>query len=113
MGEVPVDRTYSVESHHHNLLETAIGNKQLARESRIYSYGKSFNGFVARLLPNEAERLKEEEGVVSVFPNKISKPHTTRSWDFLGMPLEAFGLIVPVSMIRGMDLPHVDGKANA
>jgi len=31
---------------------------QLARQSRIHSYGKSFNGFVARLLPHEAERLK-------------------------------------------------------
>lgn len=29
----------------------------------------------------------EEESVVSVFPNKIRHPHTTRSWDFLGMPL--------------------------
>jgi len=31
---------------------------QLARESKIHSYGKSFNGFVARLLPHEAERLQ-------------------------------------------------------
>lgn len=33
-------------------------SKQLARESKIHSYGKSFNGFVARLLPHEAEKLQ-------------------------------------------------------
>jgi hypothetical protein len=26
--------------------------------------------------------------VVSVFPNTYHKLHTTRSWDFLGMPLK-------------------------
>ncbi|KAK7378778.1 hypothetical protein VNO80_04225 [Phaseolus coccineus] len=88
MGELKAGTTYAVENHHHNLLETAIGNKQLARKSKIHSYGKSFNGFVARLLPHEAERLKEEESVVSVFPNTVRQLHTTRSWDFLGMPLK-------------------------
>ncbi|TKY62008.1 Subtilisin protease SBT4.14 [Spatholobus suberectus] len=87
MGELPVARTFAVENHHHNLLEAAIGDKQLAGESKIHSYGKSFNGFVARLLPHEAERLREEDSVVSVFPNTHRKLHTTRSWDFLGMPL--------------------------
>ena len=28
----------------------------------------------------------ENENVVSVFPSKMRKLHTTRSWDFLGMP---------------------------
>ncbi|XP_014495019.2 subtilisin-like protease SBT4.15 [Vigna radiata var. radiata] len=87
MGNLPADTNYAVKAHHHSLLETAMGNEQLARTSKIHSYGKSFNGFVARLLPHEAERLQEEESVVSVFPNKIRHPHTTRSWDFLGMPL--------------------------
>ncbi|XP_061340241.1 subtilisin-like protease SBT4.15 [Gastrolobium bilobum] len=88
MGELPAARTYPVEYHHDNLLASAIGDKQLARESKIHSYGKSFNGFVARLLPHEAEKLKEEDNVVSVFPNTYRKLHTTRSWDFLGMPLK-------------------------
>lgn len=29
----------------------------------------------------------EEESVVSVFPNTRRKLHTTRSWDFLKMPI--------------------------
>lgn len=32
-------------------------SEEVARESKIYSYGKSFNGFVARLLPGEVERI--------------------------------------------------------
>lgn len=30
----------------------------------------------------------EEDGVVSVFENTKRKLHTTRSWDFVGMPVE-------------------------
>ncbi|KAK1563443.1 hypothetical protein Q3G72_027642 [Acer saccharum] len=86
MGDVSEDRaTISAMEEHHGLLSKAIGDEEIARESRIYSYEKSFNGFVARLLPQEAQRLSEDENVVSVFPNTIRKLHTTRSWDFLGM----------------------------
>ncbi|KAI9154572.1 hypothetical protein LWI28_028269 [Acer negundo] len=86
MGDMSDDRaTISVMEEHHGLLSKAIGDEKIARKSRIYSYGKSFNGFVARLLPQEAQRLSEDENVVSVFPNTIRKLHTTRSWDFLGM----------------------------
>ncbi|KAJ8899619.1 hypothetical protein K2173_018593 [Erythroxylum novogranatense] len=85
MGELDKSRISTVDEHH-NLLAATIGDESVARESRIHSYGRSFNGFVARLLPHEAKRLSDEEGVVSVFENKRSKLHTTRSWDFLGMP---------------------------
>ncbi|KAK7267960.1 hypothetical protein RIF29_20641 [Crotalaria pallida] len=88
MGEMPVARTYATKRHHLNLLAAVTGSQQLASEIRIHSYGKSFNGFVARLLPHEAEKLLEEENVVSVFPNTFNKLHTTRSWDFLGMTLK-------------------------
>ncbi|KAK7822420.1 subtilisin-like protease sbt4.15 [Quercus suber] len=70
---------------HHNLLLTAIGDERTARESKIYTYRKSFNGFVARLLPHEVQSLSAEKRVVSVFPNTVRKLHTTRTWDFLGM----------------------------
>ncbi|KAL6496337.1 hypothetical protein OROGR_029595 [Orobanche gracilis] len=85
MGEVP-ENSISVMDQHHNLLSKTIGDETIARNSKIHSYGKSFNGFAARLLPHEAELLSQKEGVVSVFPNKVLKLVTTRSWDFLGMP---------------------------
>ncbi|XP_021655816.2 subtilisin-like protease SBT4.15 [Hevea brasiliensis] len=84
MGDLP-GAEISVADEHHNLLLTAIGDESIARESKIYSYGKSFNAFAARLLPHEVERLLEKENVMSVFANTRNKLHTTRSWDFLGM----------------------------
>ncbi|PON42841.1 Subtilase [Parasponia andersonii] len=71
---------------HNSLLASAIGDAKLARESKIHSYGKSFNGFAAKLLPHEVKKLSEERGVISIFPSTKRKLHTTRSWDFLGMP---------------------------
>ncbi|KAI4348989.1 hypothetical protein L6164_009649 [Bauhinia variegata] len=88
MGELPKARAYITDVHHHDLLTFAIGDERLARQSRIHSYGKSFNGFVARLLPHEADKLREDENVLSVFKNTKRKLHTTRSWDFLRMPLK-------------------------
>ena len=32
-------------------------SEELARKSKIYSYGRSFNGFAAKLLPHEAQKL--------------------------------------------------------
>ncbi|KAJ4829848.1 hypothetical protein Tsubulata_035045 [Turnera subulata] len=84
MGDVKRPAISTVQEHH-NLLFSAIGDRDLARKSKIYSYKRSFNGFAARLLPHEVNRLSDEEGVVSVFESRINKLHTTRSWDFLGM----------------------------
>ncbi|PKA55808.1 Xylem serine proteinase 1 [Apostasia shenzhenica] len=44
------------------------------------------NAFAARLTDEEARGVAELDGVVSVFPSGVSKIHTTRSWDFLGLP---------------------------
>uniref|UniRef100_A0A1S4BKH8 Subtilisin-like protease SBT4.15 n=1 Tax=Nicotiana tabacum TaxID=4097 RepID=A0A1S4BKH8_TOBAC len=84
MGELPEDTTLLLDDHH-SLLSEAIGDETIARESKIHSYGRSFNAFAARLLPDEAERLSQKEGIVSVFPNTVRRLRTTRSWDFIGM----------------------------
>ncbi|KAK7820602.1 cucumisin, partial [Quercus suber] len=54
--------------------------------SKLYSYTKSFSGFVANLTTEEAQKLKGMEGVMSVFPNENKQLHTTKSWDFMGFP---------------------------
>ncbi|KAA8544226.1 hypothetical protein F0562_022238 [Nyssa sinensis] len=86
MGDAPKTRKPAAAQHHH-LLSWVIGDEKIARQSRIVSYGKSFNAFAANLLPHEAKRLQKHEKVVSVFPSTVRKLHTTRSWNFLGMPL--------------------------
>ncbi|KAK7859700.1 subtilisin-like protease sbt4.15, partial [Quercus suber] len=77
MGEAPHSKASATDLHH-NLLSSVVKD-----------YTKSFNAFAANLLPQEVQRLQENENVVSVFPSKMQKLHTTRSWDFLGMPESA------------------------
>ncbi|KAK8500065.1 hypothetical protein V6N12_037925 [Hibiscus sabdariffa] len=60
MGEVAEHGArLSVMDEHHQLLLRTVGDEDMARESKIYSYGKSINGFAARLLPDEAKRLAD------------------------------------------------------
>ncbi|XP_065634419.1 subtilisin-like protease SBT4.15 [Quercus suber] len=98
MGEAPAVKNAALLTDlQHNVLSSVsrtikpsncpFFSDRIAKQSRIYSYTKSFNAFAANLLPNEAERLRENENVVSVFPSRMRKLHTTRSWDFLRMPL--------------------------
>ncbi|KAK4838786.1 hypothetical protein QYF36_016397 [Acer negundo] len=74
----------NAESVHHSMLESILGIAEAAQESLVYSYGRSFNGFAAKLSDEEAAGFSGMEGVVSVLPNTILKLHTTRSWDFMG-----------------------------
>ncbi|KAL4182542.1 hypothetical protein AMTRI_Chr11g150610 [Amborella trichopoda] len=85
MGDAPTQGLAAAIDIHHDILTSAMGSGEVAKESMIYSYQKSFNAFAARLLPEEAKTLSETEGVVSVFLNSYRKLHTTRSWDFLGL----------------------------
>ncbi|RWR71954.1 cucumisin-like protein [Cinnamomum micranthum f. kanehirae] len=71
---------------HHSMLKDVLGSSARAKESLVYSYGRSFNGFAAKLSDDEAVKFKERDEVVSVFPNNKYTLHTTRSWDFIGFP---------------------------
>ncbi|KAK9028220.1 hypothetical protein V6N11_068030 [Hibiscus sabdariffa] len=57
----------------------------------IYSYQNAFHGVAAQLTEEEAERLKEEDGVVAILPEKKFQLHTTRSPMFLGLEPEETG----------------------
>ncbi|MED6130797.1 hypothetical protein PIB30_003817 [Stylosanthes scabra] len=70
---------------HHKILSSLLGSKEAAKNSILYSYRHGFSGFAARLTKSQAEEVAKFPGVVSVFPNRIHKLHTTRSWDFIGM----------------------------
>ncbi|KAI0496972.1 hypothetical protein KFK09_023298 [Dendrobium nobile] len=73
-----------IQNHHHSLLLSIKESDESARESLLYSYKNSINGFAATLSEHEAAKISEMEGVVSVFPSEgKSSLHTTRSWDFI------------------------------
>ncbi|KAH9289612.1 hypothetical protein KI387_033729 [Taxus chinensis] len=70
---------------HHSMLSSVKGSVDEARDSLLYSYKHGFNGFAAHLSDEEASAISEMDGVISVFPSKRRRIHTTRSWEFLGM----------------------------
>ncbi|XP_015972024.1 subtilisin-like protease SBT4.8 [Arachis duranensis] len=82
MGSLP-KYNYSPTSHHLSMLQQTTNHND-ATIHMVRSYHKSFNGFAAMITNQEREKLKKMEGVVSVFPSKSLKLHTTRSWDFMG-----------------------------
>ncbi|XP_071917270.1 cucumisin-like [Coffea arabica] len=63
----------------------------LAKQSLVHSYHRSFNGFAAKLTPEEAARVSKMDGVASVFPNRIFNLQTTRSWNFMDFGTDKFG----------------------
>ncbi|CAJ1863124.1 unnamed protein product [Sphenostylis stenocarpa] len=68
------------------LQEVADSNTEPKSVQRYYK--RSFSGFVAKLTEEEANRLARHDRVVAVFPNEKKQLHTTRSWDFIGFPLQ-------------------------
>ncbi|KAH9313244.1 hypothetical protein KI387_028279, partial [Taxus chinensis] len=70
---------------HHELLGSVLGSNEEAKESIFYSYTASVNGFAALLEEEHALAVSKFPGVLSVFPNKARKLHTTHSWRFLGL----------------------------
>ncbi|XP_042479729.1 subtilisin-like protease SBT4.10 [Macadamia integrifolia] len=80
------ENDYSAEAAHLSILEQVLDSGSSARESLVCSYKNSFNGFAAKLTEQEQRKLRGMKNVVSVFPSKTIKLHTTRSWDFLGFP---------------------------
>ncbi|XP_042493763.1 CO(2)-response secreted protease-like [Macadamia integrifolia] len=75
VGSVPQDQAH--------LLASVLTRKESVEKSLLYSYKHGFSGFAARLTAEEARRMAEKPGVVSVFVDPILNLHTTRSWDFL------------------------------
>ncbi|KAI9156156.1 hypothetical protein LWI28_001389 [Acer negundo] len=82
MGSKPKGQL-STSALHMSMLRQVAG-RNFGPESLLYHYRKSFDGFVVKLTEEEAKKMAGMNGVVSVFPNKKLKLHTTRSWDFMG-----------------------------
>ncbi|XP_058085387.1 subtilisin-like protease SBT3.9 [Magnolia sinica] len=89
MGERQHHDPMVVSNSHLDMLASVLGSKEAASESLIYSYRHGFSGFAAKLTESHAQTIAEFPGVVHVTPNRFHKPHTTRSWDFLGLDLHS------------------------
>ncbi|EEF38173.1 cucumisin [Ricinus communis] len=99
MGDRPKG-DFSASAFHTNMLQESLGSG--ASDFLLRSYHRSFNGFVAKLTEAEKQKLEGMEGVVSVFPSLKKELHTTRSWDFMGFPLNVRRSINESDVIIGM-----------
>ncbi|KAM0833891.1 hypothetical protein ACQ4PT_063982 [Festuca glaucescens] len=80
-------------SSHYQFLGSVLGSEEKAQDAIFYSYTKYINGFAATLEEEDAMEISstsvfffsQHPSVISVFPNRGRKLHTTRSWEFLGM----------------------------
>ncbi|KAK4431721.1 Cucumisin [Sesamum alatum] len=100
MGDRPKGE-FSATAQHMSMLQATLGSKR-ASESWLYSYKRSFNGFVAKLTEEEKKKIDSLEGVVSVFASTKKQLHTTRSWDFMGFPVTAERTKTESDVIVGM-----------
>ncbi|XP_052207270.1 cucumisin-like [Diospyros lotus] len=100
MGDTP-EGGFSISSLHTSLLQEALGSNDVSA-SLLYSYKKSFNGFVAMLTEDEKARIAEMDGVISVFPNEKYQLHTTRSWDFMGFSQQVKRTTIESDIIIGV-----------
>ncbi|KAL8554097.1 hypothetical protein ACS0TY_002354 [Phlomoides rotata] len=92
----------STSSYHHHVLQEVVNNR-FVQQYLLRSYTRSFNGFAAYLTPQEQEKLANHEGVVSIFPGITYYPQTTRSWDFIGLNVNAHrNLAVESDIIIGV-----------
>ncbi|KAL7091167.1 hypothetical protein ACP275_12G089200 [Erythranthe tilingii] len=71
---------------HYGLLREIVDTRFM-KKNLLRSYKRSFNGFAASLTAQEHEKLAGHEKVISIFPNAIFRTQTTRSWDFMGLPM--------------------------
>ncbi|XP_024029241.1 cucumisin-like [Morus notabilis] len=101
MGDLPKDEV-STSPLHFNMLQKVIDKSHIVAGSLLRSYKRSFNGFAAKLTKEEAQKMARMEGVVSVFPNRKKKLHTTRSWNFIGFPQQVKRSTVESDIIIGM-----------
>ncbi|KAI3756864.1 hypothetical protein L1987_56688 [Smallanthus sonchifolius] len=76
-------------STHISILSALKGSDLDAKKAHVYSYTKSFNAFATKLSESKARELSGMDGVQSVILNQYRKLHTTRSWDFIGLPQTA------------------------
>jgi len=86
---------------HNDVLAKAGGNQKL------YSYVYSFNGFAAKLTPQQAARLAASPGVISVEKDELRTRDTSSTPDFLG--LRGAGGLWNDSKGEGVIIGIVDG----
>ncbi|KAK8662516.1 hypothetical protein V6N13_092089 [Hibiscus sabdariffa] len=99
MGDLPKGDV-SIQSLHVSILQDVVPSA--ASDVLLYSYRRSFNGFAAKLTTDEANKLRDKEGVVSVFLSQKKQLHTSRTWEFMGFNNKTKTSVIESDIIVGM-----------
>ncbi|XP_045083332.1 uncharacterized protein [Aegilops tauschii subsp. strangulata] len=98
---------------HHRILASVLGSEEAASRSMVYSYKHGFSGFSAMLTESQAGKLGGLPGVTSVRMNQVHSTHTTRSWDFMGLPHDQpNGILASAGMGEGVIIGVIDSGPN-
>ncbi|KAI3922348.1 hypothetical protein MKX01_006037 [Papaver californicum] len=81
MSKSEMPTTYTL---HTNWYDSCLKSVSDSAEM-LYTYNTIIHGFSTRLTEEEAETLRTQEGILSVFPEQIYTLHTTRTPLFLGI----------------------------
>ncbi|KAF7830795.1 subtilisin-like protease SBT3.3 [Senna tora] len=112
MGMQQHDEPDSLTELHHETLKSVIGREE-SSDSMVYSYKHGFSGFAAKLTETQAKMVQELPNVIRVIPNHLYKMQTTRSWDYLQLPLQSFnGLLHQAKMGDGVIIGLLDSGYN-
>ncbi|MEW5249117.1 S8 family serine peptidase [Microbulbifer sp. 2201CG32-9] len=82
-----LDRRSSAFRHYANFLKSRRDRvmSSLPKSRMVHEYENAFNGFAATMSEKEAEALRHHKDVKGVWEDRLLKPHTDSTADFLGL----------------------------
>ncbi|KAM3311402.1 hypothetical protein ACQJBY_031835 [Aegilops geniculata] len=109
LGERQHQNADDATASHHSILASVLGSDEEASGSMVYSYRHGFSGFSAMLTESQAGKLGGLPGVMTVRMNQVHSTHTTRSWDFMGLPHnQPNGILASAGMGEGVIIGVID-----
>lgn len=78
----------------------------------VYSYKNVFNGFAAKLSPEQVKEMEKMPGFVSARPEKVFSLHTTHSPNFLGLQENNKGIWEESNYGKGIIIGVLDTGIN-
>lgn len=97
---------FSLHQHWYASMIDQVSESKSETDAMLYIYDTVMHGFSAKLTSTGAQALENMDGCLAVFPDSVSRLHTTRSPEFLGLsssnglwPLSHYGDNVIVGVL--------------
>lgn len=97
---------FSLHQHWYTSMVDQVSGSKSDPAAMLYMYDTVMHGFSVKLTSTGAQAMENMDGCLAVFPDSVSKLHTTRTPDFMGLsfsdglwPLSHYGDDVIVGML--------------